>query len=242
MRLTTRRALRTLSRPLHPLLGSIRSVGTDRPIMALTFDDGPSEEHTLGILGVLARHGATATFFVLANRAERHRDLLIAMREEGHEIGLHGDDHSALVSCSTRRKIDSIRGGKKRLEMALGQAVRLFRPPYGMQDVRAFLVARTAGLQVIGWTAEGGDWQDIGPVEVADNAEPGLRPGAILLLHERCEPAPGESTSPAAGLDRSEMSEQVLLRAEARGVKLVSVGALLEAGMPDRRPWFNRPL
>jgi len=226
---------------VHPLLGSIRSVTTDRPIVALTFDDGPSEDHTEGILDVLSRHGATATFFLLARRAAAFPEILAAIRDRGHEVGLHGDDHSSLVGCSTRKKIDNIRGGKKRLETSLGGPIRLSRPPYGVQDVRAFLVARTAGLEVIGWTAEGEDWLDITPTEVADRADSGLRPGAILLLHERCEPPPGGHQSPATDLDRVEMSEQVLIRARARGLQLVSVGTLLRAGVPDRRPWFWQP-
>lgn len=207
---------------------------------ALTFDDGPSRTHTLGILEVLSRHDMRATFFVLAKRAQRHPDLLAAMRDAGHEVALHGDDHASLVGCSTRQKIDEVRGGKKRLEAELGRPVRFSRPAYGVQDVRAFLVARTAGLEVIGWTAVGKDWEDITPAEVADNADAGLRPGAIVLLHERCEPAPGEDDSPSPNLDRVEMTEQVIARAEVRGLQLVSVGTLLEAGIPDRAPWFWR--
>ena len=230
--------LRTLSTPVHPLLGSIRSVRTERPLVALTFDDGPSEDHTEAILDVLSSHGATATFFLLARRAAAFPEIVAAIRDRGHEVGLHGDDHSPLVGCSTRKKIDNIRGGKKSLETSLGAPIRLTRPPYGVQDLRAFVIARTAGLEVIGWTAEGEDWLDVSPCEVADRADAELRPGAILLLHDRCEPSPSGHQSPATNLDRAEMSEQVLRRAANRGLQLVSVGTLLRAGVPDRRPWF----
>jgi peptidoglycan/xylan/chitin deacetylase (PgdA/CDA1 family) len=209
---------------------------------ALTFDDGPDEHHTPRILEVLSRYNATATFFVLAQRADKHREVLMAIRDAGHEIGLHGDDHSPLVGCSTRRKIELIWGGKRRLEATLGQPVRLFRPPYGWQDVRAFLIARMAGLDVFGWTAEGGDWLDITTEEVVQRALAPLAPGSILLLHDRCEPLPGRpDETPAGHLDRAKMTDEIVRGARDRGLRLVSIGALLRHGRPDRRPWFWRP-
>ena len=76
----------------------------DEPISALTLDDGPDDYHTLRILDVLSRKGATATFFVLAKLAARSPEIVWALRDAGHEIGLHGDDHSPLIGCSTREK------------------------------------------------------------------------------------------------------------------------------------------
>jgi peptidoglycan/xylan/chitin deacetylase (PgdA/CDA1 family) len=218
-------------------------VRTDRPIAALTFDDGPDEYHTVRILEVLARHDAKATFFVLAQRAARYPEILSATRAAGHEIALHGDDHSPLVGCSAREKVAKIRRGKSRLEALLGEPVRFFRPPYGYQDVRSFLAARTAGLKVIGWTAEGGDWLDLTPGQVADRAMAGLAHGSILLLHDRTEPWPGRSAEmPSRNLDRAEVVERLFQRAATQGVGFVPVGGLLAEGSALRVPWFWRPV
>ena len=243
LRRAVRTGLRVASRPVHPLLGSIRSVRTDRPVAALTFDDGPDEYHTARILDVLARHDAKATFFVLAQRAARYPEILSATRAAGHEIALHGDDHSPLVGCSTREKLAKIRRGKSRLEALLGEPVRLFRPPYGWQDVRSFLAARALNLEVIGWTAEGGDWLELTPAQVADRATAGLAHGSILLLHDRAEPLPRRSdeTSPRH-LDRAEVVEQLFQRAATRGLHFVPVGRLLAEGSALRLPWFWRPV
>jgi peptidoglycan/xylan/chitin deacetylase (PgdA/CDA1 family) len=224
------------------MISSILSVRTERPLAALTFDDGPDEFHTPRILDVLARRDARATFFVLAKRAERFPDIVTAIRNGGHEIGLHGDDHSPVVHCSTRDKIRRIHTGKRRVEGLIGNPVTFYRPPYGWQDARAFLVARLTGMEVIGWSADGGDWLDLTPKEVADRATTGIARGSIVLLHDRAEPVPNrEGNQPAAGLDRAEVVEQVLDRAAELGIGLVSLGELLRAGSAERSLWFDRP-
>lgn len=235
--------MRTVSRPVHGLLGSIREVETDGPFVALTFDDGPDEYHTPRILDVLARYDAKATFFVLAQRAARYPDLLSEVRRADHEIALHGDDHSPVIGCSTPEKIKKIRRGKRRLEALIGGSVRFFRPAYGWQDVRSFLAARSAGLQVIGWKAEGGDWLDRTPEQVADEVTAGLGTGSIVLLHDRTEPRPGGHTLKSSSeLDRATVVEELLQRPIAQQLRFVSVGSLLRNGSAIREPWFWRPV
>jgi peptidoglycan/xylan/chitin deacetylase (PgdA/CDA1 family) len=227
---------------VHPLLGSIMSVRTADPIAALTFDDGPDEYHTLRILDVLSRHDTKATFFVLAERAARYPQILAAIREAGHEIALHGEDHSPLLGRSMLAKREHIRVGKGRLESMLKERVRFFRPPYGWQDVRSFLAARSLGLEVVGWTADGQDWRDLSPAEIVDRALSELGQGVILLLHDRCEPLPGSVRSEGENLDRAAVVDQVLAGAQDCGVRFVALGALVDEGQPNRLPWFWRPL
>jgi peptidoglycan/xylan/chitin deacetylase (PgdA/CDA1 family) len=235
--------LRGLSRRIDPLVGSIMKVRTDRPVAALTFDDGPDEHDTEGILEVLARHSASASFFVLAQRAARLPEIVDAIRLGGHEIALHGDDHSTLLGCSMRAKVGKIQTGKRRLEGLLAERVRFYRPPYGWQDLRGFFAARmVAGLDVVGWSASGSDWEDISPAQVADRISAHLRPGAIILLHERCEPLPlNHRDVPPNTPDRVQMVEEVIAKATMLGIHLVSVGTLLGQGIPVRRPWFWNP-
>lgn len=243
MRHAARQSLRSLSRPIHPLLGSIMGVDTERRFVSLTFDDGPDEYHTPRMLDVLARHQAHATFFLLASRAARYHEITSSIREAGHEIGLHGDDHSPLIGRSTLGKIRHIRAGKRRLEAIQRERVRLFRPPYGWQDVRAFLAARSAGLQVVGWGPEGGDWLDIGPDDVVERVATRLQPGSIVLLHDRVEPTPFQPNErPATRLDRAQVVDQLCQHAVSRDLRSVTVGSLLRMGRPITQPWFWRPV
>ena len=226
-----RRVLRLASRPVSPLISSVMGVRTDHDVAALTFDDGPDSHHTMRILETLRHHGATATFFVLAQRAVRLPDVMKAIQDGGHEIGLHGDDHSPLIDCSIRSKVAKISGGKRRLQSMIHEPVRFFRPPYGWQDLRGFVTVRLVGLQVIAWTSTGGNWLDITPSEVADRATAGFERGAIVLLHDRCEPSPGHpNDAPAANLDRAAAVDELLHRAALRRIEIVSVGELLTAG------------
>jgi len=218
------------------------SVRTTDRIAALTFDDGPDEYHTPRILDVLSRHETRATFFVLAERAAWYPQILAAIREAGHEIALHGDNHSPLLGRSMLANREHIRVGKDRLERMLEERVRFFRPPYGWQDVRSFLAARSMGLEVVGWTADGRDWRDFSPTDIVDCALSELDQGVILLLHDRCEPLPGSVRSEAENLDRAAVVDQVLAGAEDRGVRFVALGALVDEGQPNRLPWFWRPL
>jgi peptidoglycan/xylan/chitin deacetylase (PgdA/CDA1 family) len=183
-----------------------------------------------------------ATFFVLSERAAQYPQILAAIREAGHEIALHGDDHSPLLGRSMLAKREHIKLGKDRLETMLKERVRFFRPPYGWQDVRSFLAARSVGLEVVGWSADGRDWRDLSPTDIVDRALSGLDQGVILLLHDRCEPFPGSIRAKAEYLDRAAVVDQVLAGAEDCGVRFVALGVLVDEGQPNRLPWFWRPL
>ena len=72
-------------------------------VVALTFDDGPSPDTTPLVLDILRASGVTATFFVLGDAVERHPDLLRRIVRDGHQIGLHGYEHRALIRCKPLR-------------------------------------------------------------------------------------------------------------------------------------------
>jgi peptidoglycan/xylan/chitin deacetylase (PgdA/CDA1 family) len=219
------------------------AVRTSQPLVAITFDDGPDEYHTPRILKVLAREEATATFFLLAKRAAQFPDIVHAIRDSGHEIALHGKDHSPLINGSWRGTVVTIRSAKRQLETVAGRPVRYLRPPYGWQDVQSFLAARSSGLTVVGWSAHGSDWLALTPTEIADRLDAGLTPGSILLLHDRKEPLPGEvGHSEDLILDRAAVVEEVLAHGAARCIRFVSLGTLLASGVAVKRPWFWRPV
>src|SRR5258705_12507798 len=64
-------------------------VNTERPLVGLSFDDGPDPEYTPKVLAILAKHAAHATFFVIGERAMRYPELIGRIRAKGHEIGNH---------------------------------------------------------------------------------------------------------------------------------------------------------
>jgi peptidoglycan/xylan/chitin deacetylase (PgdA/CDA1 family) len=177
------RVLRWGRRALLPL-STVACVATRQRVVALTYDDGPDPENTPGVLDALAAEGATATFFVLADRAEEHPELLRRIAAEGHDVGLHGEDHTRLSTLPAREALTRIRRGRRRLEAVLGRPVTLYRPAYGAQSLVQAAGTRAAGLEVVLWTAWARDWEASTAEDVARRALGAVHPGAFLLLHD----------------------------------------------------------
>ncbi|WP_166432962.1 polysaccharide deacetylase family protein [Nesterenkonia salmonea] len=162
---------------------------TVEPLVSLTFDDGPHPEHTPGILDVLAERQARATFFVLASQAAENPDIVRRIAAEGHEVALHGLDHTALTRLSDAQALQNIRQAKDLVEGIAQTEVKLFRPPYGKHTWRQALGIRRMGMELAIWSGHAWDWIDDETVVVADRALQAVFPGAVLLLHDhRADP------------------------------------------------------
>jgi peptidoglycan/xylan/chitin deacetylase (PgdA/CDA1 family) len=76
--------------------------------LALTYDDGPNDPHTLHLLDVLAKHQVRATFFLIGTFVQQRRDIVRRILLEGHEIGNHTFTHPRLVFCDRRKLLQEI--------------------------------------------------------------------------------------------------------------------------------------
>jgi len=223
-------------RPALLRLSSVACVATRRRVVALTYDDGPDPETTPGVLDALADAGATATFFVLADSAEAHPELLRRIVAEGHEIGLHGEDHTRLTTLPARAALARIRRGRRRLAEVLGRPVTLYRPTYGAQGLAQAAGTRASGLDVVLWTAWARDWEAGTAADVARRALAAVHPGAFLLLHD----ATGDAETldgPPPAFDRGEASRLLLAGLADAGYETATVGALLAAHPAVRTVW-----
>lgn len=233
-----RRVVRRITdRALAPV-GSLRGAHTRDTVVALTYDDGPDPEHTPAVLTALARAGVRATFFPLVYRAERHPDLVRAVLDAGHEIGLHGIDHTRLTTLPAHRVVPVLAEGRARLEAVTGRPVRYFRPPYGSQTLRTRLAIRRVGLDPVVWGPSARDWVDGPAAEVAGRVMDGLHPGAVVLLHDGFEVPDGDPT-PAPTFDRGEVTCRVLDLLDHAGYRTTTVGELERLGTPWRTAWFR---
>jgi peptidoglycan/xylan/chitin deacetylase (PgdA/CDA1 family) len=217
-------------------LGTIVGAHTDEGVVALTFDDGPDETESDRLLAALDRRGARATFFVLAQRAEAHPDVVRRIAAS-QEVGLHGDEHVRLAGVPAREVVRIVRDGKRRLERIVEAPVTLFRPPGGEQTLLSFVVARATGLRVVHWSAAAEDWLDLEVDELVRRSMAHLSPGGVLLLHDRFEPGPDAAAPPA--LDRVELLCRLLDALASRGWRAVTVGDLLHARRPRYALWFT---
>lgn len=232
-----RRVRRGTDRLLTPI-GSIRAGRTAEPVVALTYDDGPEPGETDAVLDALAEAGVHATFFQLVYRAERHPEVVRRVVAAGHEVALHGIDHTRLTQLPAAEVTRRLADGKRRLAAVAGRPVRLFRPAYGSQTLRTYAAVRRARLDVVVWGPSTADWRDGGPAEVAGRALGSVVPGAIVLLHDGFEVPPGDPT-PRPTFDRGDVTRALLAGLADRGYRAGTVGDLLALGRPHRTAWFR---
>jgi peptidoglycan-N-acetylglucosamine deacetylase len=220
---------RTNGQALSGLFGIFVGADVERPLVALTFDDGPHPETTPQILDVLARHGARATFFLIGRAAQRHPQVVDSIAAGGHAIAHHTLDHVSLPGLDCRAKRAQIAGGAQ----AIGtRCERLFRPPWGHIDLATWWTARLHRNQVVAWTHHVTDWIDADAETFAQRLRAALVPGAIILLHDA--PQPLERREGAARAALITALDRVL--GESRhAIEFVTVPDLLAAGRPRRR-------
>ena len=99
--------------------------------LALTYDDGPNDPHTLRLLDVLARHDVLATFFLIGRYVQQRPDIVRELVKAGHVIGNHTFTHPLLIFESAREIRSQLGSCDRALTDAVGEHSNLFRPPFG---------------------------------------------------------------------------------------------------------------
>jgi peptidoglycan-N-acetylglucosamine deacetylase len=167
--------------------------------VCLTFDDGPDPEATPRVLDILSAHRITATFFLIGERAARHRTLVRRIVDAGHELGNHGWSHQSLWLAGPRRTADEVRRGHETIGAIAGSPPRFFRPAWGMTNLALFPLLRRLGTPCVFWTVQTeGRRPAPAPLQVA-RARRRARPGAIFDLHD-ADGVPGAGERVVAAL------------------------------------------
>lgn len=197
--------------------------------VALTFDDGPHPEHTMRVLELLDQAKVKAAFFVIGRKAEAHPEIVRAIVERGHALGLHGYAHDRLFSL---RGLKTVRADLKRgalaLERITGQKPVLFRPPIGHVNPRIAKAARELELILVGFSVRALDGlARARSKDVAARVCASLAPGALVLMHDAAE----LDRHTPAGVDAL---PAILSAMRARGLKGVRVDRWLYAESSDR--------
>lgn len=161
----------------------VSTIDPDKPMLALTFDDGPSA-HTDRLLDVFAEHGGKATFFVVGNMLDSRPDTLRRMASDGHEIGGHSWNHRQLTNLSPSELTDQIMNTRAKIYDITGVDATLMRPPYGSCNDQVKAKATELGIALINWSVDTVDWKykDADTVYQAVMAE--AKNGAIILCHD----------------------------------------------------------
>jgi peptidoglycan/xylan/chitin deacetylase (PgdA/CDA1 family) len=159
------------------------SAASSRQI-ALTFDDGPNDPHTLDLLAVLEKHGVKATFFMIGRYVRQRPQIAEAVARAGHVIGNHTYTHPQLIFCTSTQVRIQLQECERVLTDTVGEHSRLFRPPYGGRRPAVLRVARELGLQPVMWNVTGFDWKASPAARIEATMARRTRGGDVILLHD----------------------------------------------------------
>jgi peptidoglycan-N-acetylglucosamine deacetylase len=160
-------------------------VDTDRPVVALSFDDGPNEPYTSRLLDVLEERQVRATFFQVGRCAERYPETTRRVVEAGHVLGNHSYNHRFTGYLTEPRQVTEIERCQEVLTEIGGRVPALYRPPWLCHWPWVLSSIRQRDLQVV--SGKFGHpfevWQPDGD-GMARWAAQHARPGEIIIFHD----------------------------------------------------------
>lgn len=184
-----------------------------RPMIALTYDDGPNPETTQVILDTLTKNGARATFFFLGKMANAYPEMVKKIADAGMELGNHSWDHPQL----TKKTADQVTSQLHRTDDIVaqasgGQRPTVFRPPYGAENETVRKIARQPTIM---WSVDTLDWKTRSAASTVQSVLT-AKDGDIVLMHDIHAPT-------------AEATVQVIPELVKRGYQLVTVSELMAA-------------
>lgn len=192
--------------------------------LALTYDDGPNDPHTLRLLEVLSKHDVRASFFLIGRFVQQRPDIVREIVKAGHVVGNHTFTHPLLTLMSSSEVRKELTDCRSALQDAIGDHSNLFRPPFGGRRPSVLRVARELGLQPVMWNVTGYDWT-APPAEVIEGkVSSQIYGGNVILLHD--------GGHRQMGADRSQTvlaTDHLIARYKSEGYEFVTIQRMLEA-------------
>lgn len=192
----------------------------DKPMIALTFDDGPRGASTTRILDALESVNGRATFFVLGERIPEEAEIIKRADRMGCEYGNHTWGHVNLATATETEITDQINKTDDALYNIIGKKTALARAPYAATNEMVFA---NVNKPFIGWTVDTMDWDTRDPNAIKAEVLRGARDGAIILMHDIY----GETATAI---------EEVIYQLSAEGYQFVTVSEMMEARGVDLKP------
>ena len=151
--------------------------------VGLTYDDGPSNDHTPAILNALRQNGLRATMFNEGQFAASYPSQVAAQVSAGMWVGNHSYTHPHLTQQSQAQMDSEVSRTQQAIASAGGGTPKLFRPPYGETNGTLQAVEAKYGLREIIWDVDSQDWNGASTDAIVA-AVNRLTSGQIILMHE----------------------------------------------------------
>ncbi|MGB6479993.1 MAG: polysaccharide deacetylase family protein [Candidatus Sulfotelmatobacter sp.] len=191
--------------------------------IALTYDDGPNDPHTLRLLEVLAKHNVHATFFLIGRYVQQQPQIARAIIQAGHVVGNHTFTHPLLIFRSEAGIRQELTQCRDALQHAIGEPSSLFRPPFGGRRPAVLRIARELGLEPVMWNVTGYDWNAPPAGKIDRRVSKQMRGGDVILLHD--------GGHKQLGADRPQTviaTDHLIARYKAEGYEFVTIPQMME--------------
>lgn len=196
-----------------------RTLDPARPMVALTYDDGPHAVYTDQILDILEEHGAVATFFEVARNLPNAPDAVRRAAAMGCEVGSHSYRHADLGKMDKDGQLADQAAADALFQEVLGTTPTLLRPPYGSMNKT---LKTTCGRSIVTWTIDPEDWLCKNADTVVSRVKGESRlDGQVILLHS-IYPSTVEAT------------KTLVPWLQEQGYQLVTISELIEQRFNDQ--------
>lgn len=163
-------------------------VDPSKPMIALTFDDGPNRATTGKILDTLEQYDSRATFFMVGSRIEGQQDVVRRMQEQGSEVANHTMNHIAMSKVGTTAFAEQMILTNQAVTDACGVSPVLMRPPEGAVNESGMAAIGSVGMSAVLWTLDTRDWRSRNAEAITEAVLTQVKDGDIVLLHDLYEP------------------------------------------------------
>lgn len=195
---------------------AVPAVDPTRPMVALTFDDGPNPSVTNRILNSLESYGGRGTFFMVGNRVPGSAEVVSRMAALNCEVANHTLDHKYLTNMNDRGIRANVGQANANVFNACGVTPVLMRPTGGYYNASSLATLGSMGMPAIMWSIDTRDWKHRNPQKTIETVLNQVRDGDIILMHDIYA-----TTADAA--------EIIIPELTARGYQLVTVSEMANA-------------
>lgn len=149
--------------------------------IALTFDDGPHKIYTPKLLEGLRKRGVHVTFFLIGQNIDGNEDIIRQMKEDGHLIGNHSQNHMQLTGERTMEACDQINRTNEKIKSITGETPAYVRPPFGSWSEE---LEGMVPMRVVLWNVDPLDWKTQNKNRIVRHIVSHAEDGSIILLHD----------------------------------------------------------
>ncbi len=192
---------------------SLYAVDPDKPMVALTYDDGPYAPATNSIIKTLKKNGARATFFIVGSRVAEFEDCIKSADKIGCEIANHTYNHTILTSVKKKKIQSEIAKTNKAVEDITGKSPVLVRAPGGAVDDK---VKKYVEYPLVNWSVDTLDWKYRNAGSVISKVKSQVEDGSIVLMHDLY-------------MSTAEASKTIIPWLIDEGYQLVTVSEMMDA-------------